>query len=440
MYRLIQGIVGFFIVLIGLPDLNAQIISGTPTNTSTNEVKYYKGRIDDISDVTVSLTFDRNNCKGELVYLRSKDKFRLQGSRKDDLLQLKEFNQENKVTGYFNGKIEGTTIRLDWRNKSEIVGHSLSLEEVARQPDFPTFCGNNKWISAYKGRMKNKDISILLQRVDNNRILGHAYFENDREKMLIRGYLSANQNLNLNFFKENTLEDIGTLRGIFKEKQNLRVSFYNTQNVQEFVSLKLEKSLNVSCLEYADYYTNYDFLFPKSEDAIFNEVMVLLTKDWIEECRKHSQQSRKKTADVASRASQRAYSWTDIELLTDDFISGMLTYHTTWSEQERTKTFNYDLTTNSVIELKDIFKKGFNYQSFVKKYISEEIKKEAIYKHDAEFRKWITIEEFPFFTIGKDGISFFTEFHFIYGRQRVLIPYKKMKSNIRKNAPVKGLM
>lgn len=437
MHHFMKVIVGLFISIIFSPLVQAQTL--VKTSLKTGKTKYYKGRIDDINDVTIALTCNDEICSGDLTYLRSRDKFKLKGTLDGNQIQLREFNRINKCTGFLTGKMEGTFIQLDWKNKEETIGNTIQLEEVARQPDFPTFCGDNKWINAYSGKINNEVVELILQRVDNHRILGTAYYTNTKKKAVISGTLSMDKNLHLNFVDEKTTQPIGSLRGIYKPNQHLSVSFYDQQDKQKFVSFQLQKSLGVSCLEYADYYTNYDFLFPKSSHAVFNEVMVLLTKDWIEDCRVNVQETRKKGTDIELRASQRAYSWTDIALLTDDFVSGMLTYHATWANGEETKTFNYDLTNGEIIELASIFKKGFNYKQFIKKQVGAEIIKMPIYKRNEGFRNWIKNQEFTYFTLGKEGISFYSDFHIIYDRQRIIIPYKKLKANIRKNASVRQL-
>lgn len=437
MHHFMKVIVGLLIYTIFSPLVQAQTL--VKTSFHAGKTKYYKGRIDDINDITVALTCNGKICSGDLTYIRSRDKFKLKGTLDGEQIQLKEFSRTNKCTGYLSGKIMGTAIQLEWKNKEGTIGNTLQLEEVARQPDFPTFCGDNKWINAYNSRINKESVEIILQRVDNHRILGTAYFTDTKQKASITGTMSVDNNLHLSFVDEKTATPIGTIRGIYKPKQHLSVSFYDQQNKQKFVSFQLQKSLGVSCLEYADYYTNYDFLFPKSSHAIFNEVMILLTKDWIEDCRINVQKIRKEGTNTELRASQRAYSWTDIALLTDNFVSGMLTYHTTWGKSEETKTFNYDLENEEVIELATLFKKGFNYQLFIKKQIAKEIIKFPIYKQNEGFRNWVKNQEFTNFTLGKEGISFYSDFHIIYDRQRILIPYKKLKGNIRKNASVRQL-
>ncbi len=426
------------VLIITFPAL-ATAQTSVRTSLTGGTIKYYKGRIDDISDITLALLCKGKVCSGDLTYLRSRDKFKLKGTLDGNQIQLQEFNRTNKCTGYLSGTMEGKLIQLDWKNTEGTIGNKVELEEVTRQPDFPTFCGDNKWINAYNGKINNEAVELILQRVDNHRILGTAYYANTKKKAIVTGTLSMDNNLYLNFVDEKNSTTIGSLRGIYKPDRHLSVSFYDQQNKQKFVSFQLQKSLAVSCLEYADYYTNYDFLFPKTNHAIFNEVMVLLTKDWIEDCRINAQKIRKKGTNAELRASQRAYSWTDIALLNEYFMSGMLTYHATWANGEETKTFNYDLENREVIELGNLFKKGFNYQQFIKKQAAAEILKMPIYKRNKGFRNWIKNQEFSYFTLGKEGISFYSDFHIIYDRQRILIPYKKLKANIRKNASIRQL-
>ena len=283
MYLIQRLFVGFFFTFFNLAFIAAQKV--VPANHKADKMTHYKGKIDDISDVSVSLNCQGKNCKGELTYVRSRDQFRLEGTLEGNQLQLREFNEANKCTGYLNGQIEGEDIQLAWKNKEGTIGNTIKLKEVGRKPNFPSFCGDNKWINAYSGKIDGAEVDMILQRVDNNRILGAAYYLNQNKKVLLSGKLSDNNNLHLNFIDEKTSAQIATLRGVFQQNRGISASFYDKQQAQKFVFFQLKKTLAVSCLEYADYYTNYDFLFPKSSNAIFNEIMILLTTNWINDCR-----------------------------------------------------------------------------------------------------------------------------------------------------------
>ncbi|MEM6966958.1 MAG: hypothetical protein AAF573_19495, partial [Bacteroidota bacterium] len=212
------------------------------TKVASEKVKHYKGRVDDINDVTVSLACEGKKCTGELTYLRSRDKFQLRGTRKGDFLQLQEYSAANKCTGYLNGKISGENIQLDWKNKQGTVGNHIKLKEVTRKPDFPSFCGDNKWINAYTGFIKDERVEMILQRVENNRLLGTAYFADQKQKVVLEGVLADDKNLIINFVKSDNWTSMGTLRGVYRGKQNLSASFYDVQNLQDFSVFELKKS------------------------------------------------------------------------------------------------------------------------------------------------------------------------------------------------------
>lgn len=413
--------------------------SAATASFSSSSTTHYKGRIDDLNDVIISLKCLNKKCEGELVYLRSKDRLDLKGSREGNVLDLKELDEDKQVTGYLSGKIEGKQLIVDWENNNRSIGSSITLSQVERKPEFPSYCGNNKWIHAYRGVIKDEEVEMILQKVDNQRILGHIFIPDSKKSWLVNGSLSENNNLQLNLVDEANSKPVGLLRAIYKNDTEISASFYNADNLQSFASFELKKSLGVSCLEYADYFTSYDFLFPKSHNALFNEMMTLLVQDWLVDCRDHTQKMRTQSTTPDRRASQRAYAWSDIEGLNDDYISGLLTYYSTWSGKKESKAFNFDFKSKQNLMLGDIFKRDFDYQVFIQKMIGEEIRKNPYYQNDRGFRDWIKTESFKHFTINGNGLAFFTDFHIVYGRQKIVVPYKKLKSNIRKNSPLREL-
>ena len=417
--------------------LSAQ--SGLSQAVSLAGATAYQGRVDDMSDVTLRLACTEKRCSGELIYLRSQDVFKLEGTRRGEQLDLKEYDRTGTWTGDLTGTLKGSELRLDWTNLDGTVGSAIRLETVNRLPDFPTFCGDNKWINAYDGELNGVPARLILQRVDNHRLLGNFHFSDERLPWQVRGTLENEQTIRLDLLDEQSGRSQGTIRGVFKLAQPLTLTYYDPKNVQEFATFRLVESLPVSCLEYADFYTSYDFLYPKTTSAIFNEWMVLLTQDWITDCRKQVQAMRKQSPTPALRASQRAYTWSDVTTLNDQFISGLLTHQATWSDRVATRSFNYDLQNGERLELEGLFKKGFDYQLFIKKFIADEIIKTPFYKSNAAFREWVKNQPFVHFTIELDGLALYTDYHAVYGRQRVLIPFKKIKKNVRKNAPIRAL-
>lgn len=410
------------------------------TPVSSKGLSQYEGRIDDINEVKIILTCSNNKCNGELVYLRSGDRFRLSGQQENNRLTLEEYDTNNQLTGYISGKFIGNAIDATWENANQTIGSKLYLTNMQDTQRDINNCGTNKWIQAYRGVIGDKEVEMILHKTDNHRVLGNVYYVKEKRSFAIRGILESNSTLNLNVVDAKKHRTIGSIRAIYRNGQELSASFYDTRNAQSFASFELLETLEVNCLEYADYYSSYDFLYPQSNDPLFNQIMTFLTKDWVADCKKQTKAIRKEQAVPVLRASQRGYSWTEVTLYKKDFISGLLTYNTTWNGKKSTKAFNYDFENKASIELEDVFKGGFDYKKFIKKYIKAELQKDATYKNDVSYQAWLDQQNFTLFTVGQDGMHFFTDFHGVYGRQSVVIPYKKLKSNIKRQAAIKRLL
>ena len=82
-------IVGLFIITICCPLGQAQ--TSVKTSLNVKKTKFYKGRIDDINDVTIALTCKGKSCSGDLTYLRSRDKFKLQNA---SFVTCKDINRQ----------------------------------------------------------------------------------------------------------------------------------------------------------------------------------------------------------------------------------------------------------------------------------------------------------------------------------------------------------
>ncbi len=416
--------------------LTAQQYLSVPVS---NNMKYYEGRIDDLNDVKINLNCHKGECLGELVYLRSGDRFNLRGQQADNQVVLEEYDQYQQLSGLLTGEFIGNSLVVAWENIEQTIGSNIYLKEVTNVQTELSNCADNKWIQSYKGEIDRREVEMVLQKTASNRIEGTAYFIKDKKSCIIRGEVTGNNNLHLNLFDANTQSAYGSIRAIYRNSEALSASFYDTNNAQSSASFELVHNIGINCMEYADYYSTYDFLYPHSEDPLFNHIMNFLTKDWMANCKSKADLIRQERATPPLRASQRGYTWTEVNFYSNDFISGLLTHDNTWEGNKSTKAFNYDFANRASIELEDIFKAGFDYDAFIKNYIQEDFKDNEAYQSDVSFQAWLNQQHFKLFTVGREGLHFFSNFHIVYGRQSVLIPYKKIKSNIKKKSTIRRL-
>ena len=104
-------------------------------------IKHYKGRIDDLTDIALTMGFDGKNCKGQITYLRSAEKIEVEGKISNEEFMFQEVNKAKEVSGVWEGKISGKFILGTWTNAQALKGGKILLEEVSKEATFPTYCG-----------------------------------------------------------------------------------------------------------------------------------------------------------------------------------------------------------------------------------------------------------------------------------------------------------
>ncbi len=387
-------------------------------------VKYYKGRIDDLNDISVTLGYDGKDCKGVLIYLRSGIQFELEGVIENRECYLKEIDEGNSIIGSLRGKMKGQTILGTWSSHNNSKGGTLQLEETDKEVKFPSYCGDNKWIRKYSGKLSNQEVEIILQKESINKASGLIYNKKINQTYKLIGNIDQQDNIELiarNEYGRIIQTFIGDLQ---QDKLSLKVKESNSKKVDLLPSA----GLTIGCVEYADYMTSYDVTFPKTTNAAFNQRMNEQTDDWIKACRNRSNKVKKQNSSVKPqlRNSERGYAWCEVDFFNKNLISGFMTFSNTWTPGQKLIAYTYNLQNNSSIYLEDIFENDKDYNKYIKNYIKKEIKNYTLYK-DEDFKKWIKKSEFSFFTIRNDGICFSTKFSMLYGRQSITIPYRQLE-------------
>ncbi len=399
-------------------------------------VKHYEGRVDDISDVSVTLAYDGKHCKGQLKYLKSKEIFGLAGFIKNKKIRLKEINHDQQVSGFIEGQMDEKMIIAEWSKHDNSIAGDIVLKETKKPNSRPSHCGNNKWLKTFSGIVERKDVDLILQLGGEGELRGLAYFYKHDKTFEVKGTIGEKNKVKLDFYNANAKKQ-GSITGYLNEKGLIEAGYIGKNGKQEMCSFWKQKEMPIACNEYADYFGSYDITYPKSNNKAVNQWMSSTSAKWMEDCRKEIK--RVKDGDRAlkpdSRASVRAYAWCDLDYVSPKVISGTMLLTNTWEPRIKAKSFNFDLDKNKEVKLDDLFEKKFDYQKFVWGYISDGIKEHRYYD-DYGFRKWLANELFESFTILKDGINFSTSHSSIYGHYKVTVPYYELKPHFKKKSPI----
>ncbi len=398
---------------------------------------HYKGRIDDVHDIAIALAYDGKSCKGLLTFLKSREQLRLDGELKANQLTLLEVDQKGNITSQYVGSLDAENLYLDWSDNDNIIGFEMFLSRIQKEDLSKTPCGDDKWIRVYNGTVFGKKVDMLLQKTSRNELRGNACFENETMSYELKGEITEANNLSIVLINDKN-QDAGKLDGVFSDENTILANFYNTNGLRTPAMFSEVVNLEVDCVEYADYTSSYHFIFPKISNNNFNRRMADFVELWVKDCRQ--QADKIKYAGILSRASVRAYAWYDIAFYDGRFISGMLNFENSWDAEHHSKALNFDLENGREVLFEDLFTEDFDCDRFVSNFLHQnDIEKHHRYR-DFEFRKWLASQQFSHFLIQKDGITFCTGFDKVYGRQKVKVPYEKLKPFLKEYATLQHLV
>ena len=82
----------------------------------------YKGLINNIESVEISLASDGRNCRGYVLFPKSQTTIELRGILSGSRIELRELNDEGLITAYLKGLLTPGKIEADWENYNHTIG------------------------------------------------------------------------------------------------------------------------------------------------------------------------------------------------------------------------------------------------------------------------------------------------------------------------------
>jgi len=399
-------------------------------------LKHYAGNIDDVNQVAVTLASDGYNCKGTMTYLRSNEILKLEGHLVGNTLKLAEINKNKDTSGFILGKVLERNIEAEWTNYNGSIGRLIDLEEVKnRKISYNSF--DHQWVNKYRGVINNdEEVEFILHRLNNNEIKGQAYFFNKKQLVKVIGTINSSNQIELNLTDE-IGKKMATLEIEPSKVDELQGMLKIANQDSQAASLGLESKMKVKSINYADYMTSYEILYPEIDNRTFNNYLEEQLADWKKECESQILFIKKKNINEnpTTRAMRRAYVWFDVEHVSEEVVSIYFSFTNTWNDEIKGRTINFDLKKGVPIELYDIVKKSNSFKNYLNKYIKKQVKNHP-YSTQKEFRDWISSQKFNLYTFQKTGLTFSSLYDEIYGRIKITVPYSELKSFFKKGNPI----
>ena len=393
-------------------------------------VRHYKGLVNDIHDVAVTLGFDGEVYHGYAIYLRSKTRFQLYG-KAGSQFKLYEIDQSGKVSGILRGSLSPQLLKANWHNYQNTIGVGMHLVKATPDDKELTKCGHNKWTKNYEGNYMGKPTRLLLQHYVEGEYKGFFYIAHENKTYQIEGTQKTGESrIYLHLINEKN-EKKGRLDCRDMGANRVDCTLRNDEGV--FSSqLNEQQTVHTQGIELLDYTILMDVTYPNIKgQENFNAIVYQQYDKWLKKNRTQTAKAKRKTKENPdNRAIMRAYGWYDIEYLSPKYVSLRLTYTDNWSENEEI-VWTYDLQNQKTVQPEDLFLVDSGYAEFIRNYITDALKKHPDYK-DEDYSKWIAKENFEFFSLRHEGVNFSTKYNPIYGARNVTVPYYKLRPYLKK--------
>jgi hypothetical protein len=390
-------------------------------------IKHYKGRIDDLSDVAIVLGFDGKFCRGYLTYLRSKEKFLLDGIFDKDSIILSEIDKNKRTTAFIRGVKKDKRIEANWQNFNNTIGGiQLNMVEVLEPVMLPSFCGDNKWIHNYSGKFDEEEVDILIQKGSFGLVRGVGFWKKTGKSFSLKGTFDE-QKLSIDVnLKDGENFKLGKMSLRLRSLDEFIGSFILPDGKKIYGTIHRDDDLKVGCTEYADYVASYDITFPKLENEKFDLWMQSFVDEWFRNNLAYINSIRFDNLDNVPevRNIARAYGWCDVDFYSGDLMSGYMVFGNSWTSFQKERVFIYDIAQG-----KQLFK-----EDILKKKIEKGITQNFLYT-EPDFKEWAATQNFDNITLRYEGINF-SSTSTAYGRQGVTIPYSELSPFLKKETTV----
>ncbi len=366
---------------------------------------FLEGNIEKSLPVTIVLARIEDRLQGYAYYGDNMDRYYLEGTISNDgTIDLDEYDSYHRVTGYIDGNLLRPYDLFAWSSSSSDLTLSMTLYTQERPPH---------------------EIE-LFESTDSEK----------RSQIFIREDL---RQISINPLGEINLRWIDFLcEGIncYENRPNIKldnpVEFELELKDYKFLKVYPDHSFRES--QVVPYVIRSAHSFDKSMSIAYPDLGDDVFSEWMSEylwpiVLEHDDEF----VDKSDRFQHRYTSDFYITMMSDELMSGYIYSQSTEDSDVITAAFIFDRNKSKFYRLNDIFEKNFDYAFFLERYL-EKVKRGRMINEHRMVQSVLKKEDYSHLILAPEGLIFFTDFHVLYGRRHILVPYEEVRNSINNKA------
>ncbi len=395
----------FLIAILSISLMGQDRISEDLRNDLSNDLKEemttVTGYFDQSMPFQLLFTEGIEECNGALK-LSDLEPLSLEGECSDSTVTFYEFDNYARVSGVISGTRDKGRYDLEWSNYNHTKSYALSGSEAANRTGE---------VKIYQIKLEGRTDQLMLWP-DNQAVK----LSNDENLLKWCDYTCP------------TASYACVLVMPDGSKEDMSISDRMVSVGSELYEYKESVVIKNRSGHMFDHFYNFRYPFV-GEEKFDSHIEDVIAQQLLNYQKALPELGSDEEWEPSDRLENKAIGDFYISLVTEDIISGYLTFYSTTEPRTSTITFTFDRNKKKFYKIREIWRKDFNFSYFLKSLLENQ-KRAIIAKEGSIIRKLLKDVPFTYYNLTEQGIVFFTDYNFIYGRRHILIPYDEISGFI----------
>lgn len=346
-----KHIAAFTIVFLAFTFCKAQSLHQYYKSTygSTDNCKNYHGILDETFPLEMIICGDTGAYKMK----SSSDLYLLTLDSNNGRLEIIEEDYQGRNSGFINLTKSIDGYAGTWNHVESAAQYSFSIYEndVANEA--------SHYITKLSGVIRGRTINITIDHANETIEIQEEY---GLQSVYKSRYICNDITCSKMVIQPEGIIGVSSVE-ISKDKRGeYKMIIMTVDQNREASQLKTVDRVLKKTKAYSDYRSMIVAEFATFEDQNFDEYLNQLQANWIKSTSYNLREIHKvdPTEIVSDRLKHQASSWIDIEVWTEDFISGIQYKQYNWKEEVEATSFAYHIDKSKAVSLHDVWEKDWN--------------------------------------------------------------------------------
>ena len=347
-----RHIITAIIIFIAFNICNAQSLQEyyKTIHKSTEYCLSYEGLLDEVFPLEMLICGDKGLYKMKSSY----DIYSLSIEVDNDTIEMIEEDSQGRSSGYITLTKSDNGFSGEWNQIESAARYSFTINQDVHKNELTP-----NYITRLSGIVRSRIVNIDIDHINGTLEIQEKYGLKSRYKSK---YTCKDKNCNKVIINVEGIIGVSSVE-IYKNKSgDYKMIVLTADQNRELTELRILSQIKKKTKAYSDYRSMLLAEYAKFNDKDLDTYLKKKQAHWIKSTSINLRKFHKadSTEIVSDRLKYQASSWIDIELWTEDFISGVQYKQYNWQPEVEVTAFAYHIDKSKAVTLTDVLDKDLN--------------------------------------------------------------------------------